>query len=286
MSTTTSIRQLIESYSSDKRNYRIASALVAYACGDAFGYAYEFEPITNGSVPNQLLTKTDWPAGGVSDDTLLSLMTIECLDAPSAEIAGKLFLEKLRAAAPSLRGLGPTTRNALGLSVKESEQHLIGISNGGLMRTALLGLAFTDQTERHTWVRILCAATHPIESAIAPALAMADKFAEVLDKTVPQTEIPDFVAPADGVSLDPAITLKAAIAAADTDSVFTAFENAVHFGGDTDTVCALAGALVAIRHPNTVLELPWLDEVGWDEIPNLNDCIDRIIKRSAHGKST
>jgi ADP-ribosylglycohydrolase len=91
------------------------------------------------------------------------------------------------------------------------------------------------------------------------------------------------VAPADGVSIDPAITLKAAIAAADTDSIFAAFENAIHFGGDTDTVCALAGSLVAIRHPNTVLELPWLDEVGWDEIPNLIHCIDRIIKRSAHG---
>lgn len=101
-------------------NFAVATAMLAYATGDAFGVAYEFEPKVT-TVPKVMLGKADWPAGGVSDDTLLSLMTISCLDAATPAAGRELFIEKLRVAATTLRGLGPTTRHALGFFVEIHE---------------------------------------------------------------------------------------------------------------------------------------------------------------------
>ena len=48
---------------------RIATALFAYAAGDAFGVQYEFKD--GYTVESRLSEIADWPLGGVSDDTLL-----------------------------------------------------------------------------------------------------------------------------------------------------------------------------------------------------------------------
>ena len=259
------------------RNERIRAAVVAYAAGDAFGVAYEFEPRV-AEVPNQLLGKTDWPAGGVSDDTLLSLMTVQTLDAGDPEAGADDFLRRLREAAPQLRGLGPTTRAALGLPVQPEYAHQVGNTNGGMMRTALLGLAFEVEAERHAWVEASCRATHQAQPAVDAALQMADLFAARLAN--PDFELPHAEAPKSEVGLDPNETLEAVLAAAGSAStVWRAFERACLFGGDTDTVCALAGALVALAHPESLAELEWLPEVNWHEIPQLDDCVELLTNQ-------
>ena len=264
------------------RAERIRAAVMAYAAGDAFGVAYEFEPRVT-SVPNELLGKDDWPAGGVSDDTLLSLMTIETLNQPNADSAAADFLKRLRDAAPTLRGLGPTTRAALGLPVQPEYADQVGNTNGGMMRTALLGLAFADKEERHAWVEASCRATHGAQPAVDAALQMADLYAAVLADPNALNSVwasADFEVGETGVGLDPLETLNAVLASAGNASgVWQAIERACLLGGDTDTVCALAGALVALAHPESLAELPWLAQVAWHEIPQLDACIELLSKR-------
>ena len=141
---------------------KISLAVLAYAAGDAFGVQFEFGPKLIGEIEHVLVGKEGWPFGGVSDDTLLSILTIKALASARQEGVGQFFLESLKAAVPQLRGLGPTTRSALGLPVKEEELSEIGFSNGGMMRTALLGLGFgpEERDVRRRWVGELTAATH------------------------------------------------------------------------------------------------------------------------------
>jgi ADP-ribosylglycohydrolase len=264
------------------RAERIRAAVIAYAAGDAFGVAYEFEPRVN-SVPNELLGKADWPAGGVSDDTLLSLMTIETMNQPNADAAAADFLKRLREAAPTLRGLGPTTRAALGLPVQPEYANQVGNTNGGMMRTALIGLAFANKEERHAWVEASCRATHREHPAVDAALRMADLCAAVLaDPKVLDSVKPsdDFKVGNSGVGLDPFETLNAVlVSAGGASGTWQAFERACLLGGDTDTVCALAGALVALAHPESLAELPWLAQVAWHEIPELDACINLLVEQ-------
>ena len=55
---------------------KAAVPLLAYAAGDAFGVYYEFLEQTSQEIPQVLMAKQGWPFGGVSDDTLLSILTI------------------------------------------------------------------------------------------------------------------------------------------------------------------------------------------------------------------
>jgi ADP-ribosyl-[dinitrogen reductase] hydrolase len=288
-------------------DYAIATAVLAYATGDAFGVSYEFEPLVSAPIPKVMLGKADWPAGGVSDDTLLSLMTIACLSAETPELAAEEFVSRLRAAAPNLRGMGPTTRHALGIFVEEREVGIIGVTNGGMMRTALVGLAFGGlrNPDRQTWVGALCSATHGKSEARFAALLMAEIFASAL-------ELPDWdidkalriarqnvaglpveisarldsaeefeTAPA-GVSLNPIETLLAVISIVrKSPDVWNAYENAICAGGDTDTLAALASALVALRNPNSFYELPFINDVNWAEIPELPERVASLLTKRA-----
>ncbi len=82
----------------------IHAALTAYAAGDAFGVAYEFLDHPKPVDPQVLADLPDWPHGGVSDDTLLTLLTVGAIsdDGPAASAAA--FLADLRQALPELRG--------------------------------------------------------------------------------------------------------------------------------------------------------------------------------------
>jgi len=73
----------------------INDALVAYAAGDAFGVFHEFNPGAPRPVLNQLLAKAGWPFGGISDDTLLTLLTITSLQESTPAGAAKRFLKEL-----------------------------------------------------------------------------------------------------------------------------------------------------------------------------------------------
>ena len=78
----------------------IATALFAYAAGDAFGVQYEFKD--EYTVKSRLTEIADWPLGAVSDDTLLTLLSIQSLAAGSPAAAGQRFIELLKENLPAL----------------------------------------------------------------------------------------------------------------------------------------------------------------------------------------
>lgn len=278
----------------------IALILKGYAAGDVFGVAYEFSDYSGKVDPQVLREKSGWPYGGVSDDTFLTLLTICAIDPTSTEKSSANFLADLRDSAPHLRGLGPTTRAALGLPVKDFERSHIGISNGALMRTALLGLAFTEQeaNERRAFVRALAEATHKGESAIACAIIGSALFADARaygDEHAPfevarrerdaigaNIELADWLAPTgNGVSNESVETLNAILwALKSSNSAASALAISCELGGDTDTVAALTTSLVIARNPKSadLDSLTWLSEIAWSEISELPYAAERLFK--------
>lgn len=255
-----------------------ATPLLAYAAGDAFGVYYEFLQETPQEIPQILLPKEGWPFGGVSDDTLLSILTIKSLTKKTPAEAAQFFLEQLREAVPRLRGLGPTTRTALGLEVRDGERGVIGETNGAIMRTALCGLYVKEN--RDGWIKALVEVTHKSPKAVECAQIAAGLFAG--------EDFPDYsewIAPTDGISLDPLETLQAVVwVVKNADNCADAFSLACSLGGDTDTVAALAGALFAARWParSDFYSIPWLSDVKWDEIENdLRECTEML--EQVHG---
>ena len=254
---------------------KIATPLLAYAAGDAFGVFYEFMEDTPEDIPQKLLPKEGWPLGGVSDDTLLSVLTIQSLKKSSPEEAAEEFLVQLRKAVPRLRGLGPTTRTALGLEVKAGERGVIGETNGAIMRTALCGLYLNQN--RDEWIKALVEVTHRSPKAIECAQIAAGLFAG--------EDLPDYsnwTPPASGISLDPLETLQAVVwVVKKANNCADAFALACSLGGDTDTVAALSGALFAARWPEKAdfYSIPWIKDVAWDEVEeDLLACAEMLVK--------
>lgn len=254
-----------------------AIPLLAYAAGDAFGVFYEFLDVPEKNVPQELKGKDGWPFGGVSDDTLLSVLTINSLKKSSPTEAADEFLSQLRIAVPRLRGLGPTTRTALGLEVKPGERGVIGETNGAIMRTALCGLYLAEN--RDEWIKALVEVTHKSPKAIQCAQIAAGLFAG--------EEFPDYsdwTPPASGISLDPLETLQAVVwVVKRATNCADAFALACSLGGDTDTVAALSGALFAARWPEKAdfYSIPWIKDVAWDEVEDdLINCADMLVRRN------
>lgn len=271
-------------------NQHVATALLAYAAGDAFGVFYEFLPRSSEPIESKLFEKKGWPYGGVSDDTLLSLLTIQALAEQSPQDGAQKFLSLLHENIPNLRGLGPTTRTALGLPVRSDERGEIGNTNGAIMRTALVGLYFDPENahERRLWVESLVKTTHQGDRAHYCAQLCAAIFSRNL-LTIEETirlelsqlcNVPPDVAaimetletwnpPANGISLDPLETLLAVLWVVSRSKNFEdTYSLACSLGGDTDTVAALAGALFAVRAKDSsrFFEIDWLEEVRWSEI--------------------
>jgi len=250
-----------------------AIPLLAYAAGDAFGVFYEFLEVAPKDIPQVLLPKDGWPFGGVSDDTLLSILTIKSLAKKTPADAAESFIGQLREAVPRLRGLGPTTRTALGLEVKDGERGVIGETNGAIMRTALCGLYL--QENRDEWIKALVEVTHKSPKAVECAQIAAGLFGG--------EELPDYSdwnPPTEGISLDPLETLQAVVWVVQrARNCAEAFALACSLGGDTDTVAALAGALFAARWPEKAdfYSIPWLNDVEWEEIEkDLRECAEML----------
>jgi ADP-ribosylglycohydrolase len=257
---------------------KAAIPLLAYAAGDAFGVYYEFLEKTPTDIPQVLLPKDGWPFGGVSDDTLLSILTIKSLTKKTPAEAAEFFLEQLREAVPRLRGLGPTTRTALGLEVREGERGVIGETNGAIMRTALCGLYIKEN--RDEWIKALVEVTHKSPKAVECAQIAAGLFA---GENLP--DYSDWSPPIGGISLDPLETLQAVVwVVKKASNCASAFSLACTLGGDTDTVAALAGALFAARWPekSDFFSITWLNDVKWHEIENdLRECTEML--EQVHG---
>ena len=289
---------------------RITGGVLAYAAGDAFGVPFEFKTKRKLTEIATLEVVEGWPFGGVSDDTLLSLLTIQSIKESENVRAATGFLSLLKAALPQLRGLGPTTRSALGLTVNPQEIASIGNTNGGMMRTALLGLAFKakDSSERRECVTALVSVTHRSLPAIECSIAISaltsaliefesNLSIKVLREIVTQElieiqasiiqEFSEFEPnhwspPEEGISLDPVTTLKAVLyTLANAENCESVFRIACSLGGDTDTVAALSGAVFCIwkNSLHELLEIPWLQDLNWTEIETLVEAIEILSYR-------
>ena len=241
--------------------------ILAYAAGDAFGAYYEFAE-SDIEISSELKAKPNWPYGGVSDDTLLSLLTIHAMEDPDP---GRKYLELLRENLTSLRGLGPTTRSALGLEVKPGERGEIGNTNGGMMRSALCGLADFSESA----ISKVVSSTHKHEEAIHYSLELVRLFRG--------GDIPMVNKPIGITELSPEATFAAVChVVANSNSALETYMNACALGGDTDTVAALSGALFVTRYgADSFLSIPWLSEVDWSEISEQVDSAVGVLRRNA-----
>jgi ADP-ribosyl-[dinitrogen reductase] hydrolase len=284
----------------------IEDVLRGYAAGDAFGVAYEFSDIRGEVDPDFLREKIGWPYGGVSDDTLLSLITINSFNPQSATTSREAFLNKLRESIPQLRGLGPTTRSALGLPVKDHERDQVGISNGALMRCALLGLAFTEDEakERRHFIRALAGATHSSAAAIGCAIIGSALFADAaqwgeahtpfdvakreLGALEEEIDLVDWREPiCTGVSIESVETLNAVLwALKSSSSAREALQVSCELGGDTDTVAALTISLVIARQrsKSDFNSIPWLSDIDWAEIEGIASSAALLHSLRSEGK--
>ena len=295
----------------------IGRALFAFAAGDAFGVGYEFlgervEVNREEIVPRRdspFFPSEPWPLGGVSDDTLLTQLTIKALNSGKAgEALRDEFLRLLKIAVPELRGLGPTTRMALGLPLREGEL-TNGRSNGAMMRCAFVGTAFppASSSTRREVLFHLASATHPNEAAQYSALMLSAVFSELYENpsvdlvevlrqedhqirqdgfTVEDTwihHVLDYTPLETGTSLDPLDTLGAVLhVALSADSLAEHFYIACELGGDTDTVAALAGAIGAMRFESeSLIAIPWFSQVNWGEVPHLQEYAGMLESRRA-----
>ncbi|MCK9927931.1 ADP-ribosylglycohydrolase family protein [Frankia sp. Mgl5] len=272
---------------------RIAGALTAYACGDAFGLPWE------GSAPRDvdlrraadIPARGRWERGSTSDDTALTLLVAEHLTTHGGAGDPAALMGTLADRAASIYGLGPSTIAAIDhFRAHGRPPARGGRTNGALMRALPIGWATAPEAteRRRQWVRALSAITHPDPVAqaaaavaaacaswavegvdgpmlLAVAAAEADELAGVdavqsLSALVRAIERGRWAPPPAGVSLDPVETLGAVLhCVATRPTLGAALTAAIGLGGDTDTVAALTGGILGGRHtPEEIrAELPW-----------------------------
>jgi ADP-ribosylglycohydrolase len=240
----------------------------------------------------------------VSDDTLLSLITIETFANSTLANAKANFLRDLKAQVPNLRGLGPTTRFALGIPMEPKLMAMVGNTNGGLMRTSMIGLAYpaSQAKERRAMVFELATATHHnLVAAYAGVLASA-LFSEALESNprsnfevlkaevaaIPDlpSDFPEFIKnydswqpPVNGITLDSLETLRAVTWVIDrAKDCLDAYRLSCELKGDTDTVAAQAGALMCAQKIESAdfYSIPWLKEVSWSEIKTMKTAYETL----------
>jgi ADP-ribosyl-[dinitrogen reductase] hydrolase len=275
---------------------RILAGLVAYAAGDGFGVPWEgrapheIPPAALDSLP----VRAGWAAGSTSDDTALTLLVAEHLARERGLGDPLRFLAALAERAPQILGLGPSTMNAIEHFRRTGEPDPGGgDTNGAPMRALPVGWAVPPSAalRRREWTLELTRMTHggaaartaacvmsacaswAVEGApVAVLLEVAEEEAAAVGpdtavlRAVQAVRGGRWVAPAAGISLDPAETVGAVLhcLASSGDDLDGALRAAVALGGDTDTVAALVGGLLGSRlgSPEVRARLTWLDRVA------------------------
>lgn len=94
---------------------RFAGGITAYAAGDALGVPWEGRPAAQIDLSDvrELPPRDDWPRGATSDDTAQMLLVARCLVETGGRPTRRDLLERLAAALPGMRGVGPTTGRAV-----------------------------------------------------------------------------------------------------------------------------------------------------------------------------
>ncbi|MCV7416978.1 ADP-ribosylglycohydrolase family protein [Mycolicibacterium litorale] len=270
---------------------RIRAGLLAYAAGDAAGVPWEgcrAEQVPRQGI-DELPRRGDWPPGATSDDTALTLLVAEYLRDRGAVVDEADFLSRLAAAAPGIRGIGPSTKAAVDRFRSEGAVRAhSGDTNGAAMRALPIGWAIADDDLRRGVTTGLSRTTHGADSAVAAACIAAAMASAALDGVSPADVVGpeiDWAERQFRVDLTPVrradeggwwphrngVTLHALDTAAAVVGVVRhaldrrltladALRHAVSLGGDTDTVAAIVGGILGGRERDTP-DIPWLARV-------------------------
>jgi ADP-ribosylglycohydrolase/tetratricopeptide (TPR) repeat protein len=276
---------------------RIAAGLLAYALGDAFGLPWEGTPPAHIDVAaaERLPARPGWPRGATSDDTALTLLVAEHLVHHQGAGSPLELMRAFAEHAPGIRGLGPTTTQA----IRRFQQHGTiqpddGNTNGAVMRALPIGWAtpLNQADSRRQLTLQLSQITHPGAEAACAACIMAACASWAVEGASPslllevaRTEAPlavqacgadprilsdlgqvaagEWTVGPDGVRPHPYHTLTAVLHCLQATALPDALRAAVALGGDTDTVAALVAGLLGVHHtPQQVrTQLPWSRQV-------------------------
>lgn len=279
---------------------RIRAGLVAFCAGDAAGVPWEgrsakrIDPALIDEVP----PRGDWPPGATSDDTALTLLVARYLAEHGAVVEEAAFLESLADAVPHIRGIGPSTQAAVDrYRADGSVRAPSGATNGAAMRALPLGWAIADPALRRSVTVGLSRTTHGAPEAIAAACVASAMASAALEGGSPLHAAGDEMVWAReglgftcasvssalcgnwepdprGVSLGASDTIAAVVTvvrrvANDGIGLAKAIRLAISWGGDTDTVAAIAAGILGCGADAT--ELPWLPRVALPPTEVLDD---------------
>jgi ADP-ribosyl-[dinitrogen reductase] hydrolase len=274
----------------------IRAGILAYAAGDALGVPWEGK--TPDEIPwealEELPARGDWPRGATSDDTAQLLLVARYLIEANGQVNERGFLTRLAKALPTIRGVGPTTSEAVRRFIQTGEAHANeGNSIGAAMRALPFGWATpvaAIEQRRELTVRLSRAThgapaaimsacvvatmaawaiqQHPIEAVVAAGLREADDLATLyaLDSGIlqPLSQAAD----GDWGPYQPGMTLDAVATVAsilyvlrETTSLATAMKYTVVLGGDTDTAAAIVGGILGCQLEDIESAIPWLPRV-------------------------
>jgi ADP-ribosylglycohydrolase len=258
---------------------RALGALYGLAIGDALGMpAQEMAPDRAQAIlgtppdfrdgPEDNPISRGLPAGTITDDTMQCLLLAEQLIAGNGQLDHMAFAEALIAWQEDMadrgRGdlLGPTTRRALAALVAGEDPSRTGrggTTNGAAMRVTPVGIANTLD-RLHNAVVAADRLTHDTAVAHAGAAVVAtivsagidgatfDEAAPLAIRAARQFGFADlYERPgsfATGAETAESVPTAFAIARIADGNVWRACTGAVALGGDTDTIAAMAGAMV------------------------------------------
>jgi ADP-ribosylglycohydrolase len=252
---------------------RIRGGMLGFFLGDALGAAWEGEP------PERVDLSAPPRALATSDDSQQLLLGCRALSRPGLGGVNRRYLDLLAERIDDIADQSPASEAAVVRYLDEEEETAAGAADtsGALLRAPAVGWAVASATERRNAAVRLTAATHggagaKVAAAIVAALcgwALDGRLQAHLVRLVPAEA--DVVAgrvglprrrlaavtaacegryepPASGVGHDALETLAAVVSVVRRALPLQgALEQAVSLGGNTDTVAALVGGVVASR---------------------------------------
>jgi ADP-ribosyl-[dinitrogen reductase] hydrolase len=274
----------------------IRAGILAYAAGDALGVPWEGK--TPDEIPwealEELPARGDWPRGATSDDTAQLLLVARYLIEANGQVNERGFLTRLAKALPTIRGVGPTTSEAVRRFIQTGEAHANeGNSIGAAMRALPFGWAtpvaaieqrraLTIRLSRATHgapaaIMSACVVAtmaawaieqHPIEAVVAAGLREADHLAELhalaptILQPLQQAADGDWEPYQPGMPLDAIATLASILyVLREATSLAAAMKGAVALGGDTDTAAAILGGILGCQLEGIESAIPWLPRI-------------------------
>jgi ADP-ribosyl-[dinitrogen reductase] hydrolase len=263
---------------------KIKDALCGFVVGDMIGVPYEF---TSACKPEEVFLKSggvhDQPLGAWSDDTALSLATIEWLNTDRDIV-------KLRKEFKAWFHDAKYTSHLCVFDVGEATKHgILGNydaldedtqGNGSLMRIWPLAFIRDEYTEEEfsQLVKDVAYITHPSEYTTAYCMKYLDLMQAILKdedvspwlnnkSTMKQEEIEN------------SGWIKHTYNAAlwfyiHSGSYEECIKRAVAIGGDTDTRAALAGCLYSLKNGSECIPSEWLGQINGNRI--INDILNRF----------